>query len=164
MSVTIDFRSNYCLQYFTFGFITFLLKFTFEVKLFVVEKIVVVKKVSQIVLFIWTQLFRILHIYTIMHAYTIDYYCCCYQYFTLCALHIISYIFLLIRPCIFRNSDVGVVICPEQIKFPYDLTYYIFLMQSHSYFITHINFLFSILSHSYYNFYFEVTLFIVEKS
>ena len=120
------------------NFIIFLPHFYFEVTFVVVETIVVVIEVSQVVPFKPIQSFLIIYVNNTMNSHRINYYCYRHNYFTVCTLQVISLIVSSIQSIVSRNSEVRVVICLEWPQFSYDLTHYIFSMQSHSYFITHI--------------------------
>ena len=89
-----------------------------------------------------------------MHAHTINYYCHHHNYFTVCALQVISLIILSIQSMIFGNSKERAVVCFEKISFSVRFdSFHIFdaliFILHHS----HLLFSFSILSHSYYKFY-----------
>ena len=75
-----------------------------------------------------------------MHPYTIYYYCCRHQYFMLCALQVINFIIFSIQLNIIGNIEVREFVCFELIQFSYNLTFSVFLMHSHSYFITNIHY------------------------
>ena len=59
--------------------------------------------------------------------------------FTVCVLHIISFIVLLIQLTISENSNVCAFVCFDLIQFTYDLNHSIVFMNSPSYFITLIH-------------------------
>ena len=96
-----------------------------------------------------------------MHDYTISYYCYCIHYFTVYTWQVISFIVLSIQSIIIRNSKVGVYFKMNTIFVRFD-SFHIFNALTFILHHWHQLFSFSILSHSYYNFYFEVTLFFVE--
>ena len=62
--------------------------------------------------------------------------------FNVCAIQVIGFIISSIRLIIVRNIKVRAVVCFKWIQFSYDYTHSIFLMHSHSYFITHIYYLY----------------------
>ena len=121
MSMTTDSRSNNCFySNYIFNYITFLLQFYFEVKIFVVEKIIVINRESQVVLFIPISPFRIIYVNITIHDFTINYYFYRHHYFTVFALQVISFVVLSIQLIIFSNRKLRASVYFECIELLYD--------------------------------------------
>ena len=109
-----------------------------EVTLLSVDTISVKIKENQVVKFILIQLFLIIQVNTTMHAFMINDYCNFYDYFTVFVLQVINFIVSLIQSINFGNIKIRAVVSFEWMQFLYDFTHSIFLIHSHSYFITNI--------------------------
>ena len=97
-----------------------------------------------------------------MLAHKIGYYSYNYHYFTVCTLQSTSFIVLLIKSTIVRNSDVIEVICFDWLLFFFGSTHSIFLMHSNLYFKIHLQYNFFQLYHIITTIFCDVTLFVVE--